>query len=73
MPLPFVRREILSPKLTVTVEFELNDSTLSAEDAANAIQRAIDNGYGKYVSEFIVFLMRETRSSTWELKKVKVT
>lgn len=65
-------REIVSPKLTLKFEIELSESTLTADDAARRIQFLIDTGSAREVSMFIVFLLRETRSSMWELKNLEI-
>jgi hypothetical protein len=65
------KREVVTKKLKVTVEIELNDSLLTPEEACDKIRFAVENQNG--FSEAIVMFLRETRSSTWELCNVEVT
>jgi hypothetical protein len=69
----FKKREIKSPKISVKFEFELIDSSLTADEAAERIQQLI-NGYKlPQFSDLVVALLRETRSSMWELKNLEIT
>lgn len=71
MIMAFTPRPVVSEKLVVKVEIELYKSTLTPQEAADAIQHAI-NRYGEGFSSFIVFLLRETRSSMYELKHMEI-
>ncbi len=66
-------KEVKSPKLTVKFEFELNDSTFTPEEATERIQYLINSYSAPQFSELVVFLLRATRSSTWELKSLEIT
>jgi hypothetical protein len=68
----FSKREVVSPKLTLKLEIELNDSTLTPDEAATRLQFIIDSSRSSEFSRLIVMLIRETRSSTWELKKLEI-
>jgi hypothetical protein len=65
-------RQVKSPKLTLKLEIELNDSLLEAQEAADRIQYLIDSSQSKEFSNLIVMLIRETKSSTWELSKFEI-
>lgn len=68
----FKKREVKSPKLILKLEIELTNSTLTAEDAARRIQYLIDSSNNKDMSNFIIFLLRETNSSMWEVKHLSI-
>jgi hypothetical protein len=68
----FVKKTIVSPKLILTLEIELNNSSLTAQEAADRISYAFNSSRSKELSEFIVFLIRETRSSTWDMQKLEI-
>lgn len=69
----FEARKIVSPKLTLSIEIVLSDSTLTPEEAANRIQQLINGYNAREFSNFIVFLLRETSSSMWDMKKLEIT
>jgi hypothetical protein len=63
-----LERKIVSPKLTLKLEIELNDSTMTPEEAAQRLEYLINTSGSKAFSGFIVELIRQTNSTTWELK-----
>jgi hypothetical protein len=66
-------KEVKSPKLKVKIEIELSRSSLTAEEAAEKLEQHLRNDYmNRGFNEFIVSLLRETQSSTWELNKIEV-
>lgn len=68
----FTTKEVKSPKLKLVLELEFNNSSLTAEEATNRISFLLNSSYSKQMSEFIVFLLRETKSSTWEMKRLAI-
>lgn len=72
MPPAFVKREVKSPKLLMKFEVEFNNSTLTAQEAVDRISSRIHGPHCREFSEFIVFLLRETKSSTFEIKKLEI-
>lgn len=68
----FKKREVVSPKLILKLEIELTDSLLTAEEAAERIAFIINSSRSDAVSNFIVFLLRETKSSMWEMKELSI-
>lgn len=70
MAFKFTSKEVLTPKISVTIEFELQNSSLTLEEATTRIQRAID--VSSVASDLVIMLLSVTRSSTWELKKLEV-
>lgn len=69
----FIKREIKSPKLTFKLEVELNNSSLTPEEATDRLDYLINRSYNaKAVSEFVLFLIRETKSSTYEIKNLEI-
>lgn len=68
----FTKREVKSEKLILRLDIELNQSTLTPEEASDAIQNAINMYNFKGFSSFIVDLLRITRSSTYELKELSL-
>lgn len=73
MSIKFGPKQVKSPKLTFKLEIELTDSLLDAQEAADRIQYLINSSNSRDLSNFIVFLLRETKSSMWEAKKVEIT
>lgn len=65
-------KEVKSKKLILTLEIELTNSCLDEQEAADRISYAINTSSRHEISEFIVFLLRETKSSYWELKKLEI-
>lgn len=65
-------KAVVSKILTLKLEIDLNDSGYTAEDAASRIEYLIHSYNAKEFSELIAFLLRETKSSTWEMKKLEV-
>ena len=72
MPSPFKTKEVKSEKLILTLQIELNRSSLTEDEAAERISMLLERRETKVFSELIVFLLRETQSSTWELKTCKI-
>lgn len=74
MDLPINKREIVSPKLIVNLEIELTDSRLKADEATDKLNAIINShsAQRKPFSEFIVFLLRETKSSLGKMKKLVI-
>lgn len=72
MPFDFKKREVVTPRMKVTLEIELTDSTLTPEDAASRLEYLFNSSGSKEFSSFIVALIRETRSSLWELKNLSL-
>lgn len=68
----FLKREVKTRKLIFRIEFELNDSLLEEQEAVERVQKELNSSHGKAVSELVVFLLRTTRSSTWELGSVEL-
>lgn len=70
MPFDFKKREVVTKKMKLTLEIELTDSTLTEEEAVARLEYIFNGHQSKAFSEFIVTLIRETRSSMWELVKL---
>ncbi len=68
----FIKKEIKSPKLILTLEVELNNSSLTPQEAADRLSYLIQHNRNNKVCEFLVELLRETRSSTFEVKKLEI-
>jgi hypothetical protein len=63
---------IKSNKLILKLEIELNESSYTAQEAAERIAYLINGHYEIDFSNFILFLLRETKSNTWELKNLEI-
>lgn len=68
----FSKKEVISPKLVLKLEIELSDSSYTAEEAADRIAHLINSSRSESFSSFIVFLLRETKSSMWDLKTLEI-
>jgi hypothetical protein len=68
----FIRKEIKSEKLILHLEVELNHSLLTAQEAVDRLQFSINSYKMKSFSEFVVDLLRETKSSTYEIKRLAI-
>ncbi len=73
MAFKFTKREVKSEKLLLKIELELIDSLYTADESASRLQYLIDSYQSKEFSSFIMFLMRETQSNSWEMKKLEIT
>lgn len=65
-------RKPVTKSLIVKLEIELTDSMYTVDEAAQKVQYMIDSSRSKEFSELIVFLLRTTRSSMWELHKLEI-
>lgn len=65
-------REVVSPTLILKLEIELNNSALTENEAADRLSSVLHNSYNNEFANFIVMLIRETRSSTWGLKTLEI-
>lgn len=63
-------QQVKSSKLIFKMEIELNESLLTDQEAADRLAYASNRAHD--FSAFILFLLRETRSSTYELKKLEI-
>lgn len=64
--------EVLPEKLILKLETELNKPGLTAHEATGKIEYLINSYRFKNFSGFVVDLLRETRSSTYELKELSI-
>jgi hypothetical protein len=69
----FKPKEVVSERLFFKLELELTHSNLTPEEAAQRIEFLINGSHSKVISELINFLLRETKSSFWELKTLEIT
>lgn len=72
MDFKLAKREVKTPRMILKLEIELNESTLTDQEAADRLSFLINSYHAKEFSELIVFLLRETKSSTWELKALEI-
>ena len=68
----FKRIMVKTQKCIVKIEIELNNSSLSFQEIADRLEYIIKNSYDRTTSNFIVMLLRESRSSTLALNKFEV-
>ena len=68
----FTKKVVVTPKLTLKLELDLLDSSMTADEATERIQYLINSYNFKEFSNLIVTLMRETRSSMWDLKSLEL-
>lgn len=68
----FKKRTVVTKKLRLKLEVDFNDSILTVDEVRERIERAINNSYSNVVSNFIVAMLRETSSSTWEFKNFEI-
>lgn len=69
----FTKREVKSLKLKLVLELEFNNSCLTPEEVVDRISYLINSYKMSSFSDFIVSLLKETRSSTYELIKMEIT
>jgi hypothetical protein len=73
MPFDFKKiKEPVTKSMVLTLEIELINSHYTPDEAAEKLQYLINSSNAKEFSELIVFLLRTTRSSMWELKKLEL-
>lgn len=65
--------EPVTKSMVLKLEIELINSALTPDEASAKLQYLIDSYHAKEFSELIVFLLRNTRSSMWELKSLELT
>lgn len=68
----FTKREIKTKEMTLTIELNLINSSLTPQEASERLTYLFNLSRCKELSEFIVMLMRETQSSMWETKKMEI-
>lgn len=72
MPFKFESKKPITEEMVLKLELNLFRSSLTPEEAAQRIEYLINSPYSKEFSGFIVFLLRETKSSSWELKSLEL-
>lgn len=70
----FQPRVIKTDKLFVRVriDLEFNHSTLSVEEITDQLQAAVNSYRFKEFSAFVIGLLRITKSSTYEVKRLEI-
>lgn len=68
----FDPKKIVTEKMVLKLEIELFRSSLTPEEAAQRIEYLINDPRNRPFPEFIVFLLRETKSSSWEMKSLEL-
>jgi hypothetical protein len=66
----FKTREVVTPKMTLKIEIELENSTISLEEAGEKVERWLQDSRNNPMSSLITGLLRESRARTWDLKTV---
>lgn len=64
--------EPITKKMVLTLQIELFDSHYTPDEAAEKIQYLINSSRADEFSNLIVFLLRTSRSSMWELKNFEI-
>lgn len=65
-------KKIETKKFKIKLEVEFQNSSLTLEELQDYLERYINDSYNKAFSNFIVDMLRITRSSTWDNGQIKV-
>ncbi len=65
-------KEPITKSMVLTLEIELIDSHYTPDEAAERLQGLLNSSRSTEFSALIVMLLRTTRSSMWELKKLEL-
>lgn len=68
----FTKKEVKTPKMILKLEIELNHSTKTPDEVAQRVQYAMNSYNCKSFSDFVIFLLRESQSSTYDLKSLTI-
>jgi hypothetical protein len=68
----FTKKEIKTPKFKVKFELEFELSSLPIDDIRDRVQWTMTSPTTHSINGLIVDLLRETRSSSWDIKGLEV-
>lgn len=72
MAFNYAKQEIKTKKMSLHLEIELNESSMTEEEATTRLAFLFNTGNIDALSKLIIFLLRETGSSTWDLKRLEL-